>query len=84
MPAHYRQAHSLPLKGDSLRIPPGPQKGLPSSAVVIGDKFEVKTFDHMISAMIYPLSFFDHIISEMIDPLSKSPVLPILYCVYKN
>ena len=52
--------------------------------MVIGDKFEVKTFDHMISAMIYPLSFFDHIISEMIDPLSKSPVLPILYCVYKN
>ena len=46
--------------------------------------FEVKTFDHMIFAVIYPLSFFDHIISEMIDPLSKSPVLHILYCVFKN
>ena len=28
--------------------------------------------------------FFEDIISEMIDPLSKSLVLPILYCVYKN
>ena len=36
-------------------------------------------FSHDIS-----FEFFDHIISEMIDTLRKSPVLHILYFVYKN
>ena len=30
-----------------FRIPPGPQKGLPSSAVVIGDTYDNKFVDHM-------------------------------------
>ena len=44
--------------GDSLRIPPGPQKGLPSSAVVIGDTYDNKFLDHMLLIMTSPLSFF--------------------------
>ena len=53
-----------------FRIPPGPQKGLPSSAVVIGDILEEKLVDHMFSAMTSPLSFFDLMFSAMISPLS--------------
>ena len=49
---------SIPSLGERcLRIPPGPQKGLPSSAVVIGDRCEVRRVDHMFSAMPFPLSF---------------------------
>ena len=70
MPVHYRQAHSLPLKGDSLRIPPGPQKGLPSSAVVIGDTYDNKFVNHMLLIMTSPLSFFYHMFLAMKSPLS--------------
>ena len=70
MPVHYRQGDSLPLKGDSLRIPPGPQKGLPSSAVVIGDTCDKKFLDHMLLIMTSPLSFFYHMFLAMKSPLS--------------
>ena len=50
---------SIPSLGERcLRIPPGPQKGLPSSAVVIRDTFKDKIVDHMFSAMQFPLRFF--------------------------
>ena len=70
MHVHYRQGDSLPLKGDSLRIPPGPQKGLPSSAVVIGDTYDNKFVDHMLLIMTSPLSFFYHMFLAMKSPLS--------------
>ena len=70
MPVHYRQTHSLPLKGDSLRIPPGPQKGFPSSAVVIGDTYDNKFVDHMLLIMASPLSFFYHMFLATKSPLS--------------
>ena len=59
-----------PLRRGSLRIPPGPQKGLPSSAVVIGDIYDNEMADHIILTMIYALSFLDHMFLAMISPLS--------------
>ena len=59
-----------PLGRGSLRIPPGPQKGLPSSAVVIGDTYDYERVDHMLLTMISPLSFFDHMFLAMTSPLS--------------
>ena len=53
-----------------FRIPPGPQKGLPSSAVVIGDVYDEKMVDHMFLAMTSLLSFLDLMFSAMISPLS--------------
>ena len=62
---------SIPSLGERcLRIPPGPQKGLPSSAVVIGDGCEIRGVDHIFSAMQFPLIFFDHMFLTMISPLS--------------
>ena len=47
-----------PLRRGPLRIPPGPKKGLPSSAVVIGDTYDNEMVDHIVLTMIYALSFF--------------------------
>ena len=47
---------SIPSLGERcLRIPPGPQKGLPSSAVVIGDIIMEQMRDHIKFANTYPL-----------------------------
>ena len=47
---------SIPSLGERcLRIPPGPQKGLPSSAVVIGDTFLMEIGDHINFFITSPL-----------------------------
>ena len=62
---------SIPSLGERcLRIPPGPQKGLPSSAVVIRDTYKDKTVNYMFSAMQYPLRFFYYIFLAKTSPLS--------------
>ena len=65
-----RIVKSIPWKERCVRIPPGPQKGLPSSAVVIGDSYEDKMVNLTILAIISPLSFLGHMFLTMTSTLS--------------